>query len=301
MVAFLERSDAACWRHVRLFDCAPRHVTDEAIDLARRWVAESAGVQGDASAQRLAGVLKDPDGLPFTIGFVDGVMRRRACPRRHPTSRGSPRSCRSSCRGTCVAPYRSAASSPRCCPRRSCRSRGASCARWSGIWWSTPAPDKLGPRDREDPRERRAAQPQPARRSGARREGGAAPARGDPRPRPPARRGLRLGQGLGDREPHLDVGVRRRRRAGCHATVAAVPHGRDRRHVHQPRHGGVPRPRPHDRRLHPTARGPPPSAARGGHRAAGLPARRPARTRGAHRVGARSRRRAAGRASRCAW
>lgn len=53
----------------------PDTLTDEAIDLARRWVAESAGVQGDASAQRLAGVLKDPDGLPFTIGFVDGVMR----------------------------------------------------------------------------------------------------------------------------------------------------------------------------------------------------------------------------------
>ena len=51
-------------------DLAPR-----AIDLAARWVAEAAEFPADASAQRLAGVLKDPNGLPFTIGFVDGVMR----------------------------------------------------------------------------------------------------------------------------------------------------------------------------------------------------------------------------------
>ncbi|WP_434811009.1 proline dehydrogenase family protein [Microbacterium sp. bgisy189] len=46
-----------------------------AIELARRWVDESADTDVDASAERLAGVLKDPNGLPFTIGFVDGVMR----------------------------------------------------------------------------------------------------------------------------------------------------------------------------------------------------------------------------------
>ncbi|WP_375385210.1 proline dehydrogenase family protein [uncultured Microbacterium sp.] len=46
-----------------------------AIDLARRWVSESANAEVDPSAQRLAGVLKDVNGLPFTIGFVDGVMR----------------------------------------------------------------------------------------------------------------------------------------------------------------------------------------------------------------------------------
>ncbi|WP_460772782.1 proline dehydrogenase family protein [Microbacterium sp. GXF7504] len=47
----------------------------QAVELARRWVRESAEVQADAAAQRLAGVLRDPNGLPFTIGFVDGVMR----------------------------------------------------------------------------------------------------------------------------------------------------------------------------------------------------------------------------------
>ncbi|SFS13569.1 L-proline dehydrogenase [Microbacterium sp. cf046] len=50
-------------------------LADQAIELARRWVTESADVDVDASAARLAGVLKDPSGLPFTIGFVDGVMR----------------------------------------------------------------------------------------------------------------------------------------------------------------------------------------------------------------------------------
>ncbi len=50
-------------------------LADQAIELTRRWVAESAEVDVDAAAARLAGVLKDPTGLPFTIGFVDGVMR----------------------------------------------------------------------------------------------------------------------------------------------------------------------------------------------------------------------------------
>ncbi|MFB7894462.1 bifunctional proline dehydrogenase/L-glutamate gamma-semialdehyde dehydrogenase [Microbacterium sp. NPDC056044] len=47
----------------------------EAVALAERWIAESAEVEVDPAAERLAGVLKDPNGLPFTIGFVDGVMR----------------------------------------------------------------------------------------------------------------------------------------------------------------------------------------------------------------------------------
>ncbi|HWI31290.1 MAG TPA: bifunctional proline dehydrogenase/L-glutamate gamma-semialdehyde dehydrogenase [Microbacterium sp.] len=46
-----------------------------AIELAQRWVTESDDAQVDPAAERLAGVLRDPNGLPFTIGFVDGVMR----------------------------------------------------------------------------------------------------------------------------------------------------------------------------------------------------------------------------------
>ena len=47
----------------------------QAVALAQRWTTESAEVDVDPAAERLAGVLKDPHGLPFTIGFVDGVMR----------------------------------------------------------------------------------------------------------------------------------------------------------------------------------------------------------------------------------
>ncbi|HYP73258.1 MAG TPA: bifunctional proline dehydrogenase/L-glutamate gamma-semialdehyde dehydrogenase, partial [Microbacterium sp.] len=43
--------------------------------LAQRWVTDAADADVDPAAERLAGVLKDPNGLPFTIGFVDGVMR----------------------------------------------------------------------------------------------------------------------------------------------------------------------------------------------------------------------------------
>ncbi len=50
-------------------------LAETAVELAQRWVHTSADVPADAAAQRLAGVLRDPNGLPFTIGFVDGVMR----------------------------------------------------------------------------------------------------------------------------------------------------------------------------------------------------------------------------------
>ncbi|MDR2998685.1 MAG: proline dehydrogenase family protein [Microbacterium sp.] len=46
-----------------------------AVELARRWVAEEAAEEVDPAAARLAGVLQDRNGLPFTLGFVDGVMR----------------------------------------------------------------------------------------------------------------------------------------------------------------------------------------------------------------------------------
>ncbi|MGB4779177.1 bifunctional proline dehydrogenase/L-glutamate gamma-semialdehyde dehydrogenase, partial [Microbacterium sp.] len=38
-------------------------------------MAEASAIPADASAARLAGVLKDPNGLDFTVGFVDGVVR----------------------------------------------------------------------------------------------------------------------------------------------------------------------------------------------------------------------------------
>ncbi len=50
-------------------------LAEQATALAARWVERSAEAEVDPAAERLAGVLKDPQGLPFTIGFVDGVMR----------------------------------------------------------------------------------------------------------------------------------------------------------------------------------------------------------------------------------
>ena len=53
----------------------PDALVEETVATVRRWLTESADVKDDASAARLAGVLKDPLGLEFTIGFVDKVVR----------------------------------------------------------------------------------------------------------------------------------------------------------------------------------------------------------------------------------
>ncbi|MGN7949849.1 bifunctional proline dehydrogenase/L-glutamate gamma-semialdehyde dehydrogenase [Microbacterium sp. 22215] len=54
-------------------DTTPR--TEEVAALVQRWLAESETHPVEPAAQRLAEVLKDPNGLAFTVGFVDGVMR----------------------------------------------------------------------------------------------------------------------------------------------------------------------------------------------------------------------------------
>ncbi|MGP6177386.1 bifunctional proline dehydrogenase/L-glutamate gamma-semialdehyde dehydrogenase [Microbacterium sp. A196] len=50
-------------------------LADDATALVRSWLEQSREVPTDAAAQRLAGVLGDPNGLDFTVGFVDGVVR----------------------------------------------------------------------------------------------------------------------------------------------------------------------------------------------------------------------------------
>lgn len=50
-------------------------LADDAIALVEKWLIESRDVPADAAAARLAGVLSDPHGLDFTVGFVDGVVR----------------------------------------------------------------------------------------------------------------------------------------------------------------------------------------------------------------------------------
>lgn len=52
-----------------------RALAEPTIALVRHWLLEAAKVPVDASAEQLAGVLKDPNGLDFTVGFVDGVVR----------------------------------------------------------------------------------------------------------------------------------------------------------------------------------------------------------------------------------
>ncbi len=52
-----------------------RALADEAVALARSWLDASRHVEQDAAAARLAGVLGDSNGLAFTVGFVDGVVR----------------------------------------------------------------------------------------------------------------------------------------------------------------------------------------------------------------------------------
>jgi RHH-type proline utilization regulon transcriptional repressor/proline dehydrogenase/delta 1-pyrroline-5-carboxylate dehydrogenase len=50
-------------------------LADETIATVRRWLAESSEGTVDPGGARLAGVLKDPVGLDFTLGFVDRVVR----------------------------------------------------------------------------------------------------------------------------------------------------------------------------------------------------------------------------------
>jgi RHH-type transcriptional regulator, proline utilization regulon repressor / proline dehydrogenase / delta 1-pyrroline-5-carboxylate dehydrogenase len=50
-------------------------LANETIETVERWLAVSRETPPDPSAARLAGVLKDPLGLEFTLGFVDTVVR----------------------------------------------------------------------------------------------------------------------------------------------------------------------------------------------------------------------------------
>ncbi|WP_250030204.1 bifunctional proline dehydrogenase/L-glutamate gamma-semialdehyde dehydrogenase [Paractinoplanes maris] len=50
-------------------------LADEAIALVRRWLHEASAIKTTGSAAQLAGVLRDPKGLAFAVGFVDGVVR----------------------------------------------------------------------------------------------------------------------------------------------------------------------------------------------------------------------------------
>ncbi len=50
-------------------------LADAAVAQVRTWLADSRGIAPEPAAALLADVLRDPNGLAFTVGFVDGVIR----------------------------------------------------------------------------------------------------------------------------------------------------------------------------------------------------------------------------------
>ena len=56
-------------------DAASPKIADDTVELVRHWLTTADKFPVDVSATRLAGILRDPDGLAFTVGFVDGVVR----------------------------------------------------------------------------------------------------------------------------------------------------------------------------------------------------------------------------------
>lgn len=56
-------------------DDPDRPMPERVEALVRRWLARSGEFPVEPTAQRLAGVLEDPNGLDFTVGFIDGVAR----------------------------------------------------------------------------------------------------------------------------------------------------------------------------------------------------------------------------------
>ena len=188
-------------------------LAEETIALVRHWLTEAAKVPVDASAEQLAGVLKDPNGLDFTVGFVDGVVRpedlqvaaRNLAALAPKVPAFLPWYMRSAVRlGGTMAPVAAAGGHPDRPPRAPRNGRPPHRRRHRR---------QAGPRHREDPQGRHQAQRQPPRRGRARRARGLPPPRGNPHAPGPPRRRLRLHQGLLHRGPALRLGLRRGRRA----------------------------------------------------------------------------------------
>lgn len=50
-------------------------LADEVSRIVRRWLVEAAAIRTPVAASRLAALLREPDGLAFTVQFIDGVIR----------------------------------------------------------------------------------------------------------------------------------------------------------------------------------------------------------------------------------
>ena len=52
-----------------------QEIAKAAVALVEQWVLSSSQLKSSAAAKRLSGLLQDPNGLEFAVGFVDGVIR----------------------------------------------------------------------------------------------------------------------------------------------------------------------------------------------------------------------------------
>ncbi|MDR9363627.1 MAG: bifunctional proline dehydrogenase/L-glutamate gamma-semialdehyde dehydrogenase [Microbacteriaceae bacterium] len=50
-------------------------ITEQSVELAKSWSQQASQAKSSPAAERLAGLLADPDGLYFAVGFIDGVVR----------------------------------------------------------------------------------------------------------------------------------------------------------------------------------------------------------------------------------
>ena len=261
-------------------------VTEDAIRLARSWL--SATAEGQTAKERrttgrLAALVADPAGLELAVRFVDRVARpqdvRVAARELAGLTSGAaagflgPLDRAMLGVGALVAPVLPDVVVP------------AARLRLRSLVGHLVADDGPGLAAHLAAHARRGlpAQPQPARRGRAGGARGGRPAGAGDGPGRAARRGLRVRQGLRGGQPAVHVGHRRQRRPRGRAAASAVPDGGPARHVPQPRHGGVPRPRPHGAGVRAARLGPGAPRRRGGHRAAGLPAGRRRRPRRADR------------------
>ena len=50
-------------------------LVDASLELVQKWVTDASKLRENKSSKRLSGLLKDPNGLDFAVGFIDGVIR----------------------------------------------------------------------------------------------------------------------------------------------------------------------------------------------------------------------------------
>ena len=67
--------DMATLDSADVHDIHDASLVDETVALVSRWLDAAAKLPSDPAAAQLAALLKDPEGLSFTVRFVDLVIR----------------------------------------------------------------------------------------------------------------------------------------------------------------------------------------------------------------------------------